>query len=33
MRDRATGALASVAIILREYIGMCLHIIAGCYIL
>jgi hypothetical protein len=29
----ATGALASVAIILRKYIGMCLHTIAGCYIL
>lgn len=29
----ATGALASVAIVLRKYIGMCLHTIAGCYIL
>lgn len=29
----ATGALASVAIILRKYIGMCLQGIAGCYIL
>lgn len=29
----ATGALASVAIILRKYIGMCLQCIAGCYIL
>lgn len=29
----ATGALASVAIILCKYIGMCLRIIAGCYIL
>lgn len=33
MRDMATGALASVAIILRKYIGMCLNSIAGCYIL
>lgn len=33
MRDMVTDALASVVIILRKYIGMCLRIIAGCYIL